>query len=254
MRQMRAGRQGGKAGHMDAIGPHNYVDTMRESCGPFQLASRNCSQSIQPRGEDAPVKTIPVSDMLTALVDDEDYPVLSRFRWYESHGYAATKVGGHDVRMHLLVLPSRPGYRADHRDQNPLNNQKDNLRYATMSQNAANTTKTNSAADTRGIYLCPSTGMWCARISVNRRPFHLGRYRSIAPARITYQLKSVDLQGDFSPYARDVDALVAEALALGIESFRQGRSGLKYLPHQVAKAAGITLPKEDNHVQKSPQT
>jgi hypothetical protein len=65
-----------------------------------------------------------------ALVDDEDYPLLSMRKWRNKNGYASRNQlieGGKqtEVLMHRLVmkLPKGIRYDVDHIDGNRLNNQ-----------------------------------------------------------------------------------------------------------------------------------
>src|SRR5580765_6042432 len=81
---------------------------------------------------------------VVALVDDEDWDLVSRYRWhFVKNRYAQANVRDEStgkkaaLRMHKLLMPGIP--LVEHRDRNGLNNQKNNLRPATQSQNLANT-------------------------------------------------------------------------------------------------------------------
>lgn len=102
-------------------------------------------------------KEIPINhkgEVLYALCDDEDYPLLSRHCWYIRSAtsgviYATTtlmaNIGQRKlVYMHNMILP---GDGVDHVSRNKLDNQKDNLRKATYQQNGWNKGKNKS---TRG--------------------------------------------------------------------------------------------------------
>lgn len=103
------------------------------------------------------MKKIPLTRGKFAIVDDEDYPLLSRFRWSAHHSrgrFQATRSiviyapSGHVInRMKvpmqywILPRPSRLGNRVaiiDHENRDSLDNRKDNLRWATQSENASN--------------------------------------------------------------------------------------------------------------------
>ncbi len=81
------------------------------------------------------------------LVDDEDYPLLSRHAWHicglQKRKYAATilnsKTGGQkNIYMHQLIMGT---VNCDHKSTNQFDNQKDNLREATKQQNGWNRRK-----------------------------------------------------------------------------------------------------------------
>ena len=85
---------------------------------------------------------IPTNSEKVIKVDDEDYPLLSRFSWYVSDtGYAMTQLRGiKHLRMHQLVFGKiRPKLIIDHINRDKLDNRKCNLRSVTQKQNMQNT-------------------------------------------------------------------------------------------------------------------
>jgi len=83
------------------------------------------------------------TDGAIIMVDDEDFPILSRFPWYRggvaNHPmtFLYGKQGkGRPVYMHQIIMGGNVN--TDHADLNVLNNQKSNLRAATVSQNGWN--------------------------------------------------------------------------------------------------------------------
>jgi hypothetical protein len=93
------------------------------------------------------MREVVLSRELVSLVDDDDYARVSEYRWRLNPagkarlGYAMTKVGGKTVYMHRFILGASKDQEVDHKDRDPLNNQKSNLRIATRSQQAANTVR-----------------------------------------------------------------------------------------------------------------
>lgn len=128
---------------------------------------------------------VPVGDGLFALVDAEDYPVVSRHRWYASQQggttYAHRNVtkAAHTVEsMHRMVLgpPPHASLVVDHKDGNGLNNCKTNLRFVSKSGNALNQARHRDAEMTGVREVSP--GRWTARMVVNKKYRHIGTFDS----------------------------------------------------------------------------
>lgn len=87
------------------------------------------------------MKIILLTQGQKALVDDEDYEVLSQHRWYafynNSNGkyYAARMVSGRVRFMHTEIMG---GLEVDHKNHDGLDNQRHNLELVTRSQNQLN--------------------------------------------------------------------------------------------------------------------
>jgi hypothetical protein len=76
-----------------------------------------------------------------AKVSKEDYSLLARYSWNYRDGYAITKINRKEVRMHRMVLnETDPEVLVDHKDRDRLNNQRENLRRFTHTQNSNNRT------------------------------------------------------------------------------------------------------------------
>lgn len=82
------------------------------------------------------MKKIPVGHGKYALVDDEDYKRLRRYKWHMVKGGYAVRTTCYF--MHKIVRPSKKPFLTDHRNRNRLDNQKHNLRVATYQENRWN--------------------------------------------------------------------------------------------------------------------
>lgn len=135
------------------------------------------------------VKTLPLKNStLVVLVDDEDYPVLSRMTWYvNDSGYAATAslCHNHPITMHKLVLGTTPHSKAcvDHKNRERLDNQKANLHFVTRSKNSLNS-KPWRGRDIpyKGVYRTSSGKPFTARC----KDEYLGRFLSMEEAARAY--------------------------------------------------------------------
>lgn len=94
------------------------------------------------------MKEILLADGRFTRVSDQDWIWLAGYNWSVSgDGYVHARVDGHNQKMHLMVAARMRinGQEVDHHDRNKLNNQRDNLRPATTSQNRRNRTPKGTA-------------------------------------------------------------------------------------------------------------
>jgi len=86
-----------------------------------------------------------------AIIDEEDFELVSSIKWYESksiikgkyyNSYALGKLGTDKnrktVSMHRLIMGNPEGLVIDHINHNGLDNRKSNLRAVTFSENQKN--------------------------------------------------------------------------------------------------------------------
>jgi len=133
------------------------------------------------------MKEIPLTKGLVALVDDEDFEALSRFKWHVggSRGYAMR--GG--FYMHREILKPANGVHIDHVNGNPLDNRRANLRLATRSENQQNRRGANhdSTSGFRGVYLNRRLGKWYGQVRFQGRNNYLGSHASPELAALAVQ-------------------------------------------------------------------
>ncbi len=134
------------------------------------------------------MKEIKLTKGKVALVDDEDYPELSKWSWFANPGkndnfYAARRMSlGNSkskiVLMHRVILNiTDTKTKVDHEDHNGLNNQRYNIRPCTTSQNNMNTVaQKKSTSKFLGVSWAKEKNKWLACIGVNHKTVYLGRY------------------------------------------------------------------------------
>ena len=151
------------------------------------------------------MKEIKLTQGRVALVDDEDFESLNKFKWYTFRGwkdtkYAARKLSGSRITifMHNIILPRKDGFLADHRDGDGLNNIRDNLRYATPSENSKNRSKrSNTVSKYKGVKLAEKK-YWMAEIGNNGVHYHLGFFKTEFEAALKYDEAARKYHGEFA--------------------------------------------------------
>jgi len=156
------------------------------------------------------MKTIPLTQGYVALVDDEDFERLSKFKWnvavtkctYRVKIYAKRKekvLGKYTtIRMHRFILGCS-GH-VDHKDGDGLNNQRGNLRPATRMQNGANRKKSTAECSSRWKGVCWRKDLqkWNAYIYFNKQRRHLGHFADEFDAAQAYNFAALELFGEFA--------------------------------------------------------
>lgn len=128
------------------------------------------------------------------LVDESDLPKIAGINWYLSpQGYVVSgycKNGSsHKILLHRLLLDAPKGIPVDHRDRDRLNNQRFNLRLATVSTNGANSIGWKLSRKTssfKGVSWEKRYQKWCVRITVNYKGVHLGYFNDEIEAAQAY--------------------------------------------------------------------
>jgi hypothetical protein len=159
------------------------------------------------------MKEIPLSQGYVAVVDDEDYELVSRFKWSAlvnrrkdgtiKHVYAVrTDKSNKMVLLHRFLLGLPPGQVpiVDHHDRDGLNNQKGNLRRCGLSHNAGNAQKHTDGITSKfkGVYWNKRAHKWQAQIQKSNHREYLGVFHSEVRAAQAYDAAARRLFGEFA--------------------------------------------------------
>ena len=155
------------------------------------------------------MRTIPLTQGRVALVDDEDFEALSRWKWTlnrrsrnKAYAVRCESRGGRKsmILMHRQILGLVPGdgLQADHVNRDKLDNRRCNLRIATPSEQLCNQISRGGASRYKGVSLDRRDGAWYAHITVNSRCLHLGRFVCDADAATAYDEAARALHGEFA--------------------------------------------------------
>lgn len=146
---------------------------------------------------------IPTKSGDIVVVDYEDAD-LAEQRWLVSNGYACTTTKPHRS-IHRIILSRKLGRPLnndevpDHKDRNPLNNRRSNLRPATTQQNVSNSrAKGGKYTKYKGVSWNKSYGKWYAYIKHNYKMRILGHFDSPDQAAETYNQAASELFGEFA--------------------------------------------------------
>lgn len=149
------------------------------------------------------MKEINLTQGKVAIVDDGDFDWLSKWKWtYNQNGYAVRNVKqGHKqtrIYMHRAIM-NAGRLKVDHKDGDTLNNQRQNLRLCSQSQNIQNSRKrTDNTSGHKGVTFHRASGKWAASICTNGRRLHLGLFDSIEDAVVCYQSAADKYHGEFA--------------------------------------------------------
>lgn len=154
------------------------------------------------------MRTIPLTNSdKVALVDDADYAAVSQFSWrlVEKYPIRVIPLSEHcqvgkviQQRLHIFLFGGRPNFEVDHKDRNELNCQRGNLRWATKSQNAANSKKRPGTSRYKGVSWSRARHRWVAFIKINYQNIYLGGFAEEVDAARAYDKAARQYFGDFA--------------------------------------------------------
>ncbi len=154
------------------------------------------------------MKEIILSRGQIAFVDDEDFEKVSKLKWFMSNnGYAVrtihNKKNCKKMHMHQFVLGVTET--VDHRDGDKLNNQKNNLRVATNTQNQFNRGKQkHNTSGFKGVSYRKNrshlSNPWEAKIHVNKKTYYLGVYAKAKEVAQAYDKAALKYCGEFANF------------------------------------------------------
>ena len=145
-----------------------------------------------------------------ALVDDEDFELVSKHKWHihKGHGktfYAVANIpnpnrpsGQSDIQMHRLVM-NFPKCFVDHRNLNGLHNYKTNLRLANVLQNRMNTSvRIDNKCQFKGVSKVPNADTYRAVIHCGGKQINGGRFYDPVQAAKRYNELAIQYFGEFA--------------------------------------------------------
>lgn len=144
-----------------------------------------------------------------ALVDDKDYDKLMERKWfvhltltnmyYVVGNFKIEKNKWKVITMHRHVMNAiNPKEIIDHKNGNTLDNQKQNLRTCTPSDNLANRFQRGGKSKYLGVCWKSREEKWIVTINKNKKQIYIGSFEDEIDAAKAYDNKAQEIHGEFA--------------------------------------------------------
>lgn len=158
------------------------------------------------------MKSIPLTQNRWAIIDDSDYDLVSKHKWYALfdgyNWYAACKVNKKQLRLHNFLMNPPPGVFIDHEDRNGLNCQRSNLRICTHKENCKNRKKyTSNKSGYKGVCWVPKLKKWKGQARNADGVVYLGIFKTAEDAARAYDAFAETHYGQFAVTNKDLGLL-----------------------------------------------
>lgn len=153
------------------------------------------------------MKEIQLTQGKVAMVDDQDFELVNERKWcatktFNGNYYAACRLkepGRRMVRLHTFLTGFKE---TDHIDGDGLNNQRDNLRDGTHTENSHNSRKHAGtrvcSSKYKGVTFIKSRNNWRCGIQVNGKYIFLGHHKTETIAAQVYNIAAAKHFGEFA--------------------------------------------------------
>ena len=149
---------------------------------------------------------IKLKDGTEILIDDEDYELVSQYKWhkvkYQTRYYIQTHVyilgKRNTTLLHRVIMKAKKGQQVDHINHNGFDNRKENLRFCSYKQNQQNRKQNYGKSPYKGEAWNSKYNKWKAHIGVDNKQIFLGYFGSEIEAAQEYDKKAEELFGEFA--------------------------------------------------------
>jgi hypothetical protein len=157
-------------------------------------------------------KLIKLTQNKYAIVDDEDYDDLIKWKWFATkqaktyYAVRTARLSGKQttIRMHRYLLNAQTGDEIDHKNNNGLDNRRKNIRFCTSTQNKGNCRKYtsirygNKYKGVKANYKRSKNNPWAAVICYKGKGIYIGVFKTEEEAALAYNKKAIELFGEFA--------------------------------------------------------
>lgn len=147
------------------------------------------------------MKKLILRDGITVtLVDGDTYEWASKYTWTLcSRGYVVRYNKYGPQFLHREIINATKHTIVDHKDRDRLNNVRDNLRFATLSQNQMNKAKQkNNTSGYKGVNWDKNAKSWRVEIQIDNKKKTVGRFKCKVCAAKAYNNKAKELFKEFA--------------------------------------------------------
>lgn len=142
--------------------------------------------------------TIPLSKGLQTVIDEEDYDLVSNYRWYAAEGAGGLVYAVSRLRLHRVIVDAPLGMIVDHINGDTLDNRRSNLRVCTPSQNQLNTGSKGGSSRFNGVSFSKQKGKWLAQFFLNGAAIYCGLFEREEDAARAVDRRKKELCGEFA--------------------------------------------------------
>ena len=144
------------------------------------------------------MKEIKMTQSFVAIVDDQDYEELSKYKWRNDGRYAirvtlAKEGKRKKIYMHIQLIGRVEGLEVDHINGNKLDNRRENLRHVTTAQNQQNAFGKGGTSKYKGVCRFPKARKWVAQITIDGENNYIGIFVKEEDAARAYNLSLIHI-------------------------------------------------------------
>lgn len=151
------------------------------------------------------MKLIPLTQGLFAKVSDHRFEYLNQWKWFAKRDhqtnnfYAFRQDNGRTVSMHRFIMNTPDDLLCDHKNRDTLDNQDENLRNCTKTQNRMNAGKNkNNKSGYKGVHFDKHRKKYRAFFKVGGKTVPIGSFDNVVDAAQAYDAAVSEAFGEFA--------------------------------------------------------